>query len=43
MNDYEIDESELVPPKPYTPERAAEIAELMDEIAKGFEDILNMD
>ncbi len=45
MEDYELelDASELEPPKSYTPERAEEIAELMDEIAKGFDEILNMD
>lgn len=31
--DYELDEEEVTPPKPYTPERAAYIAELLDEIS----------
>ncbi len=43
MEDYEIDEEELEPPKPYTPERAEEIAELMDEISSIYQDILSMD
>lgn len=31
--DYELDKEELTPPKPYTPERAAQIAELLNEIS----------
>ncbi len=42
MEDYEIDEEELEPPKPYTPERAEEIAELMDEISSLCSEILSM-
>lgn len=41
MEDYELDAEELKPPKPYTPERAAEIAELMSEIADLFNEIQN--
>ncbi len=43
MDDYELDKSELEPPKPYTPERAEEIAELMDEISSLYSDIMSMD
>lgn len=37
--DYELDETELTPPKPYTPARAAEIAELMSDISTLFSEI----
>lgn len=45
MDDYEykLDSEELEPPKPYTPERAEEIAELMDEISSLYSEILRMD
>ncbi len=43
MDDYELDASELEPPKPYTPECAEEIAELMSEISSIYNDILSMD
>ncbi len=43
MDDYELDALELEPPKPYTPERAEEIAELMDKISSLYNDILSMD
>ncbi len=43
MEEYELDESELEPPKPYLPERAEEIAELMNEISSLYNEILNLD
>ncbi len=43
MDDYELDASELEPPKPYSPERAEEIAELMSEISSLYSEILSMD
>ncbi len=43
MDDYELDSSEIEPLKPYTPERAEEISELMSEISKTYNDILSMD
>lgn len=43
MDDYELDASELTPPKPYTPERAEEIAELMSEISSIYNDIMAQD
>ncbi len=43
MEEYELDESELEPPKPYSPERAEEIAELMNEISSLYTEILNLD
>lgn len=44
MPDYELelDEEELAPPKPYTPERQAEIDELNAEIAAAFKDLCEM-
>ena len=33
MEEYELDREELEPPKPYSEERAAEISEIMSEIA----------
>ncbi len=41
--DYELDASDIEPPKPYTPERAEEIAELMSEISSLYSDIMSMD
>lgn len=38
-----LGDDELTPPKPYTAERAAEIAEINSEIASAFADILAMD
>lgn len=43
MEEYELDKEELEAPKPYTPERAAEIAELMEDISSLFNDIMAMD
>ena len=37
--DYELDEAELAPPKPYTLERRAEIGEMMSQIAADFAEI----
>ena len=31
--DFELDKEEIAPPKPYTPERAAYWADLMNEIS----------
>lgn len=40
MSDYELDNEELSPPKPYTPERAAQIAEMMKEISDLAKDLI---
>lgn len=32
-DDYELDEEEIAPPKPYTPERAAYLTDLIKEIS----------
>ena len=42
-DELELDEDELAPPKPYTPERASEIAEINSEIASAFAEICAMD
>ncbi len=38
-DEYELDASELEPPKPYTAERCAEIEELYAKIAAALEEI----
>lgn len=39
LEDYELDKSELAPPKPLSVERRAEINELYAEIAADLEEI----
>ena len=39
MEEYELDLEELEPIKPYSEERAAEIAEMMSEIANALAEI----
>ena len=39
MGEYELDLEELEPTKPYSEERAAEIAEMMSEIASALAEI----
>ncbi len=42
MEDYELDESELGPSKPYTAEQRAAIDEINAEIAKAFDEYLSV-
>ena len=39
LEDYELDKSELEPPKPLSAERRAEIDEIMAEVAADLEEI----
>lgn len=37
-DEYELDESELAPPKPYTPEQRAAIDEMNADLAAAFDE-----
>ena len=42
-DELELEAEELEPLRPYTPERAAEIAELNSDIASAWADLCSMD
>lgn len=43
FDELELDEVELTPPKPYTAERAEEIAEINSDLARAFAELCAMD
>lgn len=42
FDEYEFDEEELEPPKPYTAEQRAVIDEMNAELAKAFDEYLSL-